>query len=784
MNIIANENDFVQMLQNLFPPNGGNIMLPDGRNIFLPNNKNIFLENSGLEMCVPDNHNIQIIQLKISDNVILLQTDDGFVWLLGSSAIIKGARSHFYSPVFCHVKLDSDEMIDVFHVYNDQMYFVTTCHKLYSYDNSTTKIKFIPIVENIKNVKIVSNILIYQKDDDYYACTKNSDSIYLGDSGIKYHKKIIKSNENDVIKIKDDCILIIGEMINVFILFQDIFFIHSVPINVLEEDIYVYEQYLWYKLENSIYQSDLNVINQFVVDCNFGTDIILSKKSLSIFQILEDMIIFTDSQESRDEETQNENQIIFDYFHPGFLDIIHVYKTDKILHFIVKNQMENFITYDENSGIFVNVNRCDQYYIGEKHLFYTINGEFFIFTSANLGIDINVSLVDSYVYKQISYGVLKCHFGHHIDNFIMNGLLMLYSYNNKWYYINFINKNSIKNFYTGKGHSIKFTSPDTLNRCLIKYSDTLKKSTNIVLKHDFNPNFFIEDVLKIVNRDSKISTVTLETGDDKATGEGVLRHIFEKIVKTFRDKFLKTYSKYITKFIITDDLIENATTYGMMLHMIICKGKTNLPANVPLVFVEKLLNRKLTISEMEYFISKDETMNYSEIFENKNNLEYLESISFDSYEECLREMLEYPVDGIQHTIANEIAKGFLKYSPINNIDLMNAQTLYNYLSGNFKHDREKLHSQIVFKDLDTDKIDMIRSVIDSLSESEFETLLTNWTSSSCIIKHNYYIVGKKLENVIIKYDTCFFNLEINPDAFINIDYLKSVIIDKVNILID
>ncbi len=70
----------------------------------------------------------------------------------------------------------------------------------------------------------------------------------------------------------------------------------------------------------------------------------------------------------------------------------------------------------------------------------------------------------------------------------------------------------------------------------------------------------------------------------------------------------------------------------MSLNTIICEQKANLCVRLPLIFMEKILKRPPTVTELEFFAEKEDKLFFQSVHKCKDNNAMLEEAGYDSYD--------------------------------------------------------------------------------------------------------------------------------------------------------
>ncbi|AVL94868.1 putative KilA-N domain-containing protein [Moumouvirus australiensis] len=402
--------------------------------------------------------------------------------------------------------------------------------------------------------------------------------------------------------------------------------------------------------------------------------------------------------------------------------------------------------------------------------------------------------------KEFTYYVYSFKLPFEILDIKISDKIMLFKSNEKYYYLE---TQKINNFIQEINFDIDFVWYNNLIiESIVKRNTIEDNSDYLHLKFDTNSKRITEldKMLILAESVNKYTDVTLTyiNGDNVASGDGCKIQFMNNAVKLFKEKYLIEFGSR-TKFNLEEFLVltDNELKYiGSMLHMIMYHTKNNLSIRLPLTFLTAILKRSPMIEELEFFASKEFKSVFNEIYKSKSNIEYIKSIGFESYYDCLRNMCGYYNDEnteinnqIKH-ISRKLADGFMEFDVVTNLRRMNLPTLDFYISGNYSLDRNRLVKNMKIKTIDnkskikTYKKNII-NIIQEIPENKLATLLENWSSNS-VIQDGVYFVQISKSICGIRFFTCTTELHINNDMFLpeNENLLMELLTSPINSIQD
>ncbi|AQN68380.1 putative kilA-n domain protein [Saudi moumouvirus] len=379
-----------------------------------------------------------------------------------------------------------------------------------------------------------------------------------------------------------------------------------------------------------------------------------------------------------------------------------------------------------------------------------------------------------------------------VTNVTINNEIILFKSSEKYYYLELDAK---PNFLEIKFDIDLRCFDDLIVKSIVKREIVDDYDDFISLKIDSNSKRISElDKMLVLAESVKKYTdigLTYVNGDNVGSGDGCKIQFMNNALKLFKNKYLIEFGSR-TKFNIDELSIftDNELTYiGSMLHMIMYHTRNNLSIRLPITLLTAILKRSPTIEELEFFASKEFKSVFNKIYESKDNIEYIQSLGFETYYDCLRNMCGYYNDDqqinnqVKH-ISRKIADGFMEFDIIINLRIMNLPTLDYYISGDYSLDRNKLikNLNITFNGSKSKKYKkMMENIIKDLPEEKLVILLENWSSNN-IIQNNEYNVHIYKSKCDIKFMTCNTELHINNDMLLleNKDLFTELLTSPIN----
>ena len=292
--------------------------------------------------------------------------------------------------------------------------------------------------------------------------------------------------------------------------------------------------------------------------------------------------------------------------------------------------------------------------------------------------------------------------------------------------------------------------PAKVKTNLVKYSvNNTRNNQTVYISTDSSKLDRLLTIAEISSKNIELSIKSTKNGRVISYGDGQRRQFFNSACEEFLQRFL-VKNNYLTSF---DSRIKSYTNndlffLGSMFHMIIITTKSPLCIRLPLILLEKIINRNLTTQEFEFFAQMENPEAYNNLLKVRRSTSNLEEITgYSTYTECLLSLCSYPMDPdpIMENICVQIAKGFKFYLSIANLIKMNIPTLDYYISGPYVIDRVMLMKKITINQINGKQnnskqknrpanlsFDSIRKCISELPEDKLIILLKNWTGSSVI----------------------------------------------------
>lgn len=210
--------------------------------------------------------------------------------------------------------------------------------------------------------------------------------------------------------------------------------------------------------------------------------------------------------------------------------------------------------------------------------------------------------------------------------------------------------------------------------------------------------------------------------------------------------------------------------FGRMLRMAIITNKSYISIRLPVALLAAIKEAEPTTRELEYFAHKEDKQAFEIAETYKYDLSELANLGFGSYEECLKQFIQYDsadpvISSKTHSICKLIADGFNSLVKVANIDKMDLPTLDLFISGDYSIDRVSLKKQIKGK---ATHVSILTDLIDKLPELDLETLLRNWTGSSVRKPTKDYYVGIS-NSERIEFKTCSMTLDLPSKFFTKTD---------------
>ena len=470
---------------------------------------------------------------------------------------------------------------------------------------------------------------------------------------------------------------------------------------------------------------------------------------------------------------------------------------DHSLIIINVDSSECCLTFFKNkNNIYVNVKNFKYYKLIDTGLLYYEDGTLYYFTNLELSdeehgtVELDkLSLPETtfyyYMFKNLPEEIDDIQFTN--DIIVIKSKEKYYYYtlnhnNTKFVMNNFteiIIGNQLQNFSLVTKHQVirnkKIFQEEPVTLHISKTADKFDKLLSIIEmlrnKTDFNINF-------------------VEGKKNVSYGDGPKREFMEEAAIIFSDKYLiidRILSKFNTEALVkfTDDEL---ICIGSMLHAIICHSVNHLPIRLPIMFMELLLKKKPTITELEYFAKLEDLEAYNNLYAIKDNLPNINECGFDSYENALKFLCKYLYNddfdkqkfaGKQTNagksedneynkslrIGKLLAIGFKHYSGIKNMDRMNFPTLDYYLSGDYIVDRNRLIKNLVISNNTSSDTSEYKNIfvdlIKSLPEDKLMILLKNWSGTSVVEKSRSYKITIESRKRNAKDDVYFATCDTN-----------------------
>src|SRR5690606_7006975 len=191
----------------------------------------------------------------------------------------------------------------------------------------------------------------------------------------------------------------------------------------------------------------------------------------------------------------------------------------------------------------------------------------------------------------------------------------------------------------------------------------------------------------------------------------------ESAINQFSDLYLIEYdvNAVFNMSTITELTGQQLYHIGIILHLVICHSDNPLPIRLPLSILKEIKKTELNIDELEYFLKRDipDVYRTVSLYKNPEKFKELDS-DFDNYYDLLCDMCGLRKKYVD--MSQYIAKGFLKYSEVKNLELMNYMTLDYYVSGNHQVNKALLLKNLRISPHDYQ--DTIIKIINGLSDEQ------------------------------------------------------------------
>lgn len=227
-------------------------------------------------------------------------------------------------------------------------------------------------------------------------------------------------------------------------------------------------------------------------------------------------------------------------------------------------------------------------------------------------------------------------------------------------------------------------------------------------------------------------------------GKGVKRVFVQDALAQFATQYLTQHCACTS---IKLEAFESITApqlfaYGRMLHLAMAMTKQQLSIRLPTVLLTAILDRELTISELEYMAAIETPEAFKLMQTMSDNTAALADCGYDSYRECLEQAIHYqPADTESQQRLAEIcrvmANGIKSLAPIKNLERMNLPTIDYYMSGDYYIDRQRLKSKIQYTSADCELT--MTELIHTLPEEKLAILLKNWSGTTVVQNKQYYV---------------------------------------------
>lgn len=469
----------------------------------------------------------------------------------------------------------------------------------------------------------------------------------------------------------------------------------------------------------------------------------------------------------------------YNHFLNYFVDINYKIGGVSIILVDIKDHSRYFV-FEEN--LFFNIH--DIYYkLTDEGVIYYDNGSIFFCTNDILAehqygtMEIeNINVDDELFYIYLLNGVPD------IDEIAITNEMILIKSQEKHYYYCFTTMDD--ELQTNKFMEIILyqKSLDTIEMHLInrqnKYSDT---------SIELNVNIHADKLVKFMNiveligiSEYGFNIVYVDNFDIVSHGDGPKREFMESAINQFSDLYLTEFdvNAVFNMSTITELTGQQLYHIGIILHLVICHSDNPLPIRLPLSILKEIKKTELNIDELEYFLKRDipDVYRTVSLYKNPEKFKELDS-DFDNYYDLLCDMCGLRKKYVD--MSQYIAKGFLKYSEVKNLELMNYMTLDYYVSGNHQVNKALLLKNLRISPHDYQ--DTIIKIINGLSDEQLLTLLVNWSGTKIVRKNDMYhviIIGEDSPHYIdqdVLFTTCNITLHISVNLINDLTMRDSLI---------
>ena len=255
--------------------------------------------------------------------------------------------------------------------------------------------------------------------------------------------------------------------------------------------------------------------------------------------------------------------------------------------------------------------------------------------------------------------------------------------------------------------------------------------------------------------------IILRVTSEDASGDGVSRLFLESALREFESRYTIIHGNTVT-FNSAAIAVEGAARedlmnkFGLILHMSMVMLRAHIPIRLPLSILSHIKGRALTILELEYFVSVSNPEIIDTIKACRDDPIALENMGYKTYRECLESIIHFGLDEDMNDIAL-IAKAFLSYTSVPNLNCMNMPTLDIYVSGPYVINRSRFKG--LLKCSSTLR-KFMSGLIDQASELQLQNLLKNWSGTSVLSNQYYKITSTSDSSVNIAFEACFHTLRI------------------------
>lgn len=322
-------------------------------------------------------------------------------------------------------------------------------------------------------------------------------------------------------------------------------------------------------------------------------------------------------------------------------------------------------------------------------------------------------------------------------------------------------------------------------------------------KKDANTNIYLIDqnvssvesmtqILRMTPNDRHFSVRYRISDDVNALGEGVAINFYDDVQNEFHKTYLIDHD-HLTEYNL--DAFRNMSdrkieSLGRMLCKILVNGNKIFNFRFPLPFINALIKRNPTVSEMEYFTFVENASVFNAMKKYKYSPNIFQELGYFGYADILKKYSHYyngndEENELTLRISVNLAKPFEGHIVYDN-DSINYHSLDYALSGSYKFNRDMIISGLKIvvskKASNQNKIRKdVYNLVCSFDDAAMKMFIKNLSGSTIPSSKTYSMFIKNREN--ITFVTCHQQCYI-PIAYCeNMDFLQDLLLAECNMSI-